>query len=1636
MVYTDYSSGKIWALNFQNGARENELVHDWDGGFTGYENSHDEQEIYMTNYNKGKIYKLANSSQVNPEPPTLLSQTGAFTDLETLTPAAGLIPYAPAAPLWSDRAVKRRWVAIPNDGTHNTLTEKIVFSEEGEWDFPEGSVFIKHFEMPSKADPSKVVRLETRFLVRGYDGYYGFTYKWNLAGTDAVLQTGGSSEVIPVEQADGSPGAQDWNYPSRSQCMECHQSAAGRVLGLKTRQVNWDFNYQAAGTQNQLSYLDSLNIFHVALNSSNFGSYTTSKGIKDTSATEQHRIRSYLDSNCSNCHRPGGVAGRAQFDARLTTPFALAGIVGAAPSAETLGLTDPQLVKPGDYQNSLIYHRDSVRGEDAQMPPLGTNITDPDYLALLENWISQLSPDDVDSGAARGLNGSYYSGLNFQQLVMERVDPVVDFNWGGGAPSTQMPTNDFSVRWTGYIKIPETGTYTFYTTTDDGVRLWLDGMQVINDWTNHPAKEFSGSLVLLKDQIVPVTMEYFESGGEAVAKLEWSGPGISRTVIPNEQLQTELTDSQDPDPDPDPNPNPDPDPDPDPQPDPDLPPLAGPSEGVPAYNGSWQLLPSADGTKPVERHEGDYLAISNKLYLLGGRGTKPVQTYDASTNTWTNQSAAPFQIHHFQAVEWGGKIYIVGAFTGNYPDEDPVPNVYIYDPANDTWTQGPEIPVDRRRGATAAVVYNDKIYVIAGNTKGHQNGWVSWFDEFDPATGQWTSLPDAPRPRDHHRAVLFEDKLYVVAGRRSNDPIQNVKANTIVEIDVYDFATGEWSTLSRPLPTERAGAAVIKHGREILVLAGESLNGNHNEVEALDVINGTWRILPPLVQKRNAPGGASFQNRLFVTVGAPEPQSANQEFLDLDPLPFPDGGVPITGNTGTDPGDIGDQAGLLGAYYSGQNFATLKFERVDAGVNFSWGNNGPDAAQLTNDNFSIRWTGHVTIPATGSYTFYTQTDDGVRLWLDDELLIEDWESQPTSENSTTLFLQQDQVVSIKMEYFENGGGAVAKLLWSGPLFAKTAIPASYLSTVGPGGTPDPDPDPQPDPDPDPQPDPDPEPDPDPQPDPDPDPDPTPMDNGLLGTYFSTIDLSGTPVTRVDPVVDFNWGGGGPTNLTVTDNFSIRWTGFVTIPETGDYTFTTTTDDGVRLWLNDVLMINDWQSQPPTENPATLSLVQGQVVAIKMEYYEKGAGAVASLKWSGPGISKSIIPTQYLTTTDPGTGVDPTPDPDPDPQPDPDPHPTLENGFAGSYFANQTLTGVPLQQLDPVIHFDWGGGRPAILPSNDNFSIRWEGSIVIPAAGAYKLHTITDDGVRLFVNGNLVINDWKLHAPKQNTYSFTGQENQILNVVMEFFESGGGAVAKMEWEGPGISRGTVPAEQVFQNQASAEAYLNPPATSSYTSISQPGSSSSGSTTDQTTVATPGLYTLLLPLPDSLVDNGDGFGTLVVNNDLSGSLSLTMPDASSFTQDVQVTAEGIVINTTNGTGDQLTGTLIWRDLTGVSDLDGELTWTLQSLSNPITIVLIGSTYTEGTLESLLGSSAKLALAGSGVNQTLDVTISGNSVSATGEVNMGTFDPATGSFSWALNSFTVEGVFYEDQSLIGGYFHDGATQTGQMQIRPPSP
>lgn len=298
--------------------------------------------------------------------PTRLSETGIFADVRNLEPAPGVIPYEVNAPLWSDGAGKRRWIALPGG-------DRIGFRPTGEWSFPRGTVLIKQFEWPGR-------RLETRLLVvDGTGSGYGVTYKWRADGSDADLLADGLSEDL---------SGRKWSYPSREDCLKCHTINAGFVLGPKTRQLNRTSSYPSTGrTDNQLRTWGYLGMLRPAPKDVEIPMLDRLVGL-DEDAPLEARARSYLDANCANCHRPGANI-PATFDARYDTPPGERKIIDGATVSDSLGVTNPRVVAPGDLTRSLL-HRRLIQVERFPMPPLARNKVDERAAAVLADWIKGL----------------------------------------------------------------------------------------------------------------------------------------------------------------------------------------------------------------------------------------------------------------------------------------------------------------------------------------------------------------------------------------------------------------------------------------------------------------------------------------------------------------------------------------------------------------------------------------------------------------------------------------------------------------------------------------------------------------------------------------------------------------------------------------------------------------------------------------------------------------------------------------------------------------------------------------------------------------------------------------------------------------------------------------------------------------------------------------------------------------------------------------------------------------------------------------------------------------------------------------------------------------------------------------------
>jgi uncharacterized repeat protein (TIGR03806 family) len=324
-------------------------------------------EIYVVSLSGG-LYRLTAGAGGGRVIPAQLSATGCVNPTNATQPASGLIPYSPNAPFWSDNAAKARWLALP-DG------QNIMVNGENDFEFPDGTVLVKNFRLNSRL-------IETRLFMRHNNGTWaGYTYEWNTAGTDAMRVIGGKN--VTVE-------GQSWRFPSEEQCLQCHTAAAGNSLGLEISQLNGLFGYTQTGrTANQLTTFNALGMLSPALTQpvdqlpKLFDPY-------GSAGTLNERARSYLHTNCAQCHRPGGPTS-VNMDLRYTTPLADTNACNVV-ATNALGVADARRIATGAgaASRSMIVVRAGLTDTNS-MPPMQPRVVDTAGVQLLTDWTNSLA---------------------------------------------------------------------------------------------------------------------------------------------------------------------------------------------------------------------------------------------------------------------------------------------------------------------------------------------------------------------------------------------------------------------------------------------------------------------------------------------------------------------------------------------------------------------------------------------------------------------------------------------------------------------------------------------------------------------------------------------------------------------------------------------------------------------------------------------------------------------------------------------------------------------------------------------------------------------------------------------------------------------------------------------------------------------------------------------------------------------------------------------------------------------------------------------------------------------------------------------------------------------------------------------
>ncbi|MCX7359829.1 MAG: hypothetical protein NT015_17030 [Alphaproteobacteria bacterium] len=346
-------------------------------------------------------------------PPELLSAYHFFRDAGARNPNERVTPYDLNTPLYSDGALKFRYVYLPPD----TVAQ---YRDEGVFEFPVGTVLIKTFAFAADMRrPTQNVRfLETRLLIRRAEGWVAYPYVWNEAQTEARLSPIGANIPVAFTNEQGQAIALDWAVPNRNQCKGCHDLAGELTpIGPSARNLNRDgesfivtstggtaaYVHDGAGPpsppqqqmidgDNQLAEWSASGLLAGAPPVAN--APRVPAAFDPASGSLELRARAYLDVNCAHCHNPQGPAHTSGLDLRWSQHEPIAWGVGKRPVAAGRGSAGFEFaIDPGHPERSILLYRLRSTDPGVMMPETGRQLVDERGTALIEEWIAHMDAE-------------------------------------------------------------------------------------------------------------------------------------------------------------------------------------------------------------------------------------------------------------------------------------------------------------------------------------------------------------------------------------------------------------------------------------------------------------------------------------------------------------------------------------------------------------------------------------------------------------------------------------------------------------------------------------------------------------------------------------------------------------------------------------------------------------------------------------------------------------------------------------------------------------------------------------------------------------------------------------------------------------------------------------------------------------------------------------------------------------------------------------------------------------------------------------------------------------------------------------------------------------------------------------------
>ncbi len=1063
-------------------------------------------------------------------------------------------------------------------------------------------------------------------------------------------------------------------------------------------------------------------------------------------------------------------------------------------------------------------------------------------------------------GLGTGLQGVYYNGTAFAGTpLLTRVDPTINFDLTYSSIPQRLspapgivPEDNFSVRWTGQVKPLYSETYTFYTVSDDGIRLFVNGVQLVNNFVNQGATERSGTIALVAGQKYDIVIEYYEAAGEAVTRLLWSSASTPKAIVPQTQLfPPGFVD----------------------------PTIPGCATNTAPANGS-TIVTAATATLTWNAVPD---ATSYDVYIWTGATPPATPTANVTTLSYNASGLTSATLYNWYVVPKN----VVGSATGCSANST-------------TFTTGAPAPA-----CTSNLLPTNNAVLATANTAALSWTAAATATSYDVYIWTGATPPATPTANvatnSYNASGLTAASTYnwYVSPRNAGGAATGCTANTTAFVTAsapapsctINTSPGNGTTIVTPNTAALTwNTALNATSYDVYVFTGATPPATPTANTTLTSYNATgltpstaynWFVIP-----KNAVGsatGCATSNRTSFTTGAPA--------------------------AGT---------GLQGVYYNGTAFAGAPLlTRIDPVINFDLTYSSipqrlsPAPGIVPEDNFSVRWTGQVKALYSETYTFYTLSDDGIRLFVNGVQLVNNFVNQGATERSGTIALVAGQKYDIVIEYYEAAGEATARLSWSSASTPKAVVPQAQLyppgfvdptipgcatntvpangstivtaatATLGwsaapdatsydvyiwSGATPP----------------------------------ATPTANVAATSYNATGLTAGTlynwfvtPKNALGSATgcsanSFSFTTGAPapacTNNLLPANNAVLGT-----PNTATLTWTaaaTATSYDVYIWIGAT------PPATPTVNVATTSYnATGLTAGSTYNWYvsPKNAGGTATgcstnktvfvtaaapipactintspangstlltsnsavLNWNAAinatsydvfvytGATPPVTPTANVTATTynagglnigtlynwfvvpknaagsaTGCGTSARTTFTTASAPD-------GTGLQGVYYNGTAFAGTPLlTRIDPTINFDLNyfgvlTPAPGIVPE-DNYSVRWTGQVKALYSETYTFYTVSDDGIRLFVNGVQLVNNFVNQGATERSGTLTLVAGQKYDIVIEYYEATGEAVAKLFWSSPSTPKAIVP-QVVLYPPAGAGLRVADPATTTTTAL---------------------------------------------------------------------------------------------------------------------------------------------------------------------------------------------------------------------------